>query len=837
MYNLATPYPDIRDMRPGLTSFAAQVTLRKLTTEAEAAVDSKSGLHMALTKKTLEINTVEWADIGSQTPERVQQVLKTNQPLTWSLLMCLAARPPRTRDGVKVERIKRAPEIVVTGVLSTLNFSRTSHANLLPLATGLLFMGSGVSWDVFRHTSRFGITPAYASVLRALTALSDNQAMLTRSHGRDVNTIGRLGTDNIQNYLLQRDPGIGRENQLNIGLAATYYEVEGVDASVFDLDSKREHLRQAKRKNLTVDELFNLIDARHLETVGSLQWLSALISHIPELEQMKPLIATRYKTDAAKHRLPAVPTKVHPLATSSHSESTLPELKAALADFLEQSGQSKDLPKPRLFPIGGDGLTFEKLVQLKEMLQFHDTPFDSFEFVEPLLEWWHTMWTDLSRIFETYWGNIVQPTNPASLGHSAKKIGRKQPANLKKVDFYPNSQLAYLILDARLLDCWRLHFKQDNLEGLRTHFRTIAQAGKIPTFDELEKLARGLFRTYTTVRARHQVMKGTLSTNSVLPVGQLYPRPFPTEAMQVEHFKGDEVLAQSMAAMTGLIWSREIALATADGDPGRIWEVMKMKVFTFAGSAHTNYTNYLLEMITRLEFESSPDLRNALLHLTLINLTGKPGHFAAGDFVQEYFNRLLEAVVQHKGVKYGDKFIRDTWSRNLHHMAQLKSHWLDGSKTEAETRILVQLYADEKLHSFRSGRKLEDGEPFVDDFEKGIQKLQDGKLQKWTRQTTYYRDLRMKAQQMASGQGSSSSILEPDVTEHDQEEAEAERQRDLGNVVELDDANEPTTESFGLVKSVDGELIFCDMDVEGDASEILREGWELEDEGDFEDIG
>ena len=60
-------------------------------------------------------------------------------------------------------------------------------------------------------------------------------------------------------------------------------------------------------------------------------------------------------------------------------------------------------------------------------------------------------------------------------------------------------------------------------------------------------------------------------------------------------------------------------------------------VFMFARSSQSNYTHYLLEMITDLELESSSELCHAVLCLTLINLTGWEGHWNAGDFVQEYF--------------------------------------------------------------------------------------------------------------------------------------------------------------------------------------------------------
>lgn len=192
--------------------------------------------------------------------------------------------------------------------------------------------------------------------------------------------------------------------------------------------------------------------------------------------------------------------------------------------------------------------------------------------------------------------------------------------------------------------------------------------------------------------------------------------------------------------------------ATADGDVGRLWEVIKVMVFTFAGSSHSNYTKYLLEMITNLELECTPELRRALLQISLVNLTGRDGHWSAGDFIQEYFNRLLEAIVHQKGVEYGDKFIRQVWSRNIHHVARLKISWFDGVGLErrsarhkgagdqAEMRILLKAYQETELHSFRGGRSLT-SEVFVDQFQKGVRNLEDGKLQKWITKTTQSRGL------------------------------------------------------------------------------------------------
>ncbi|KAH9943828.1 hypothetical protein B0H21DRAFT_864932 [Amylocystis lapponica] len=51
----------------------------------------------------------------------------------------------------------------------------------------------------------------------------------------------------------------------------------------------------------------------------------------------------------------------------------------------------------------------------------------------------------------------------------------------------------------------------------------------------------------------------------------------------------------------------------AEGDVGRMYEVLKVMLFTFAGSSHSKYTSYLLETICSLELESSPELRETIL--------------------------------------------------------------------------------------------------------------------------------------------------------------------------------------------------------------------------------
>ena len=276
------------------------------------------------------------------------------------------------------------------------------------------------------------------------------------AHGRSANALGVIVYNNVQNYHIQHDQAIGRENRLNIGLAATYYEVDidNNDINLFDLDQKWRMIEMGERAKLSVAKLQDMIDQHHIENMCILQWIHTLVQRIPQLQHLKPDIGILYQTWVAKQRLPVKVAKVHPLASSSRNETVFTDLKDALTDFFTQTGQTHQDFKQHLFPVGGDGLTYEKMLQLKEYLQFHENEQESFEILQPMLEWWHTEWTNLSRIFESHWGPPLSH-DPSTLGNSAEKIGRKKPADLKKVDYYANVELAYLVLDVHILDCWR----------------------------------------------------------------------------------------------------------------------------------------------------------------------------------------------------------------------------------------------------------------------------------------------------------------------------------------------------------------------------------------------
>ena len=216
-------------------------------------------------------------------------------------------------------------------------------------------------------------------------------------------------------------------------------------------------------------------------------------------------------------------------------------------------------------------------------------------------------------------------------------------------------------------------------------------------------------------------------------------------------------------------------------------------LFTFAGSSHPKYANYLLETVCNLELESGTELRDAILKSMLVSLSGKEGSFSAADFIQEYFNRLLEAIVEKKGVEYGAHFIRNIISRNLHHFARIKLDLRNGvglakrsgrhtaPHLRPEVTQLLAAYRDSELHSRRPGRMYDDRD--VDDFQRGLIKLRNGKLKKWVMDTTRTRNL-CKTQ-------------DPPAAPMDEDEDEEPEDDSLGM---------PEDMTIGFMEMVDGEL-------------------------------
>ena len=156
-------------------------------------------------------------------------------------------------------------------------------------------------------------------------------------------------------------------------------------------------------------------------------------------------ISLCYWTSAAKLWAPVNKSDFYPLATSGKNEALIGDLKDGLLDFLEQLGHDEENYDSRLWFGGGDGMSYNNMLILKKYMQTHPDEFQRFELLRPVLQVWHTQWTNLTWIIQTHSGESLS-NNPATIWWAAKKIGCDISGD-KKSDFYPDSQLLALLHD------------------------------------------------------------------------------------------------------------------------------------------------------------------------------------------------------------------------------------------------------------------------------------------------------------------------------------------------------------------------------------------------------
>lgn len=267
-----------------------------------------------------------------------------------------------------------------------------------------------------------------------------------------------------------------------------------------------------------------------------------------------------------------------------------------------------------------------------------------------------------------------------------------------------------------------------------------------------------------------------------------------------------------------------------------------MMLFSFAGSSHTKYPTYLLEMVCTLELESSAALKKLFLENWLVNPSGEVGKWQAGDLLQEHLNLELQELVSRKNLQWDGNFMRKVASPNAYHFNQLKKDWIAGvglakrhgkhaaAHSKPEVRTLLTAYTACELHHFRPGRTYANTVPAntedFDMFAKGHHLLSKGKLAKWIDESCRARNL--------------DGSLTLDALEEQLARASQEPSADDDDDDDEDDIARGILTRGGM-RVVDGELVI-DIDdgndeelTTEDLDEVGNELAEYEDDGNLDE--
>ncbi|KAG6836416.1 hypothetical protein H0H93_008157 [Arthromyces matolae] len=763
---------DIDHAEPAIIAWAVHLVSHLVQSEGGKMVDVKTGLHLNASskddnqrKRKSTAERATWQAVDSFSMENLQNIAQENAPITWHLISSYTNPSIREAPGQVLA--------VSTASIMSMTFGRSERANYYALCLGIWLFSAKASHTIFRVESRLGQTVAYSSVYSALKGMSMQSLEDLKSRISSGVWILAVG-DNVQTYARARDHRLGRESRMIKGYAGTAVELQDFDPEASNLDTLKANQALHGRQHLTTQVILDDIDHTHLDNVAAGDFLETLVNFVPTLAFLRKDLDEWISATLTKKQIPTTrKSKITPLATNSADEIHVQGMKQGVLDFFSiQMGIDKEMLANRCFIKSGDGKTFEQLVNLKKYLSAESGDFESFRWLVPLLELWHTKWTDLSRVARAHWGKDF-PNDPSTLAFASKHTGSPAPNDLRKIDFYDGAHIVNLTLDANILNLWEGHFKTINLVS---YFEELEKNSALPSFRSLLDIASRLARRHSTTRAYQRALHPLPDDPDPIPLGS--PWTPSTESHNAvddqEMMDGDDeqsenlsefsacdgpasaetadiTLGNSILFIRNAIWWREVSRAVARGDTGRIWEILKIWIFTFAGSGNPRYSNYLLEMYCNFKYEYSPKLRDAILMNWLVNLHGKPGMFIEMDLMQEHFNFWLEEMAQHKGKEFDEPFYRKVISTNVHHFLRLKDEMeaavslKERSKQHGEPHLNVELgelmkaFRKAQVNRRRPGR--DEGFHGVDDFAAGVEILEKGRVTSFVARTMGYMDI------------------------------------------------------------------------------------------------
>ncbi|KAJ7266414.1 hypothetical protein B0H12DRAFT_1010765 [Mycena haematopus] len=761
------PLSEIRFARPFLTAWSTRIVgdeiYRRVGLLAKKSDDPNSRTHIRATTngRKAGARVATWEDTEF-TIDGLAAQYRNADPFIWYITECFCA--PRIKGKVVIRKRRPHPAIQVAA-LSSFVISRNSYASgNLALPLGIWQFACLTHVDVKRVYTRFGSTVSDSTVRKALSSMSAADMSALKLSVQDATARGESAWgkifDNVQYYSAVFEHGLGRENELKIGTACTAFKFSGYQPGAFAANDYIAHVIQQDRQTMTTESVFQSIDWAHIAEVSKLHSVRVLAEFTPFLHHLNPQISARFReSPIAKHRIPVCKTVLQPLATNAEQEGTSQGMQRTLREFEEQMGIEPEKYDNILIWNRGDGASHSTVMGLRKYLAVSADIYKSFRNVISTPETWHT-----KACASNHYGPSASK-DPSSLSRSSNTANMKRPTDLKKCDFYPTSRSMTLIWEAHILNCWRLILGIDT--DIQSHFEALAASDALPTLEDLLEHAETLCNRYASQNAYDQAlsaeeydqaipeMKAPKGTPWTAPSAPTIPPTTPKDEPHIHtedtEFDGDRVLSNSILFVLEFGWWIELNYAIPEGDIRRVMEILKIFIFTFAGTSNQNYMRYMLDLYALLEFECSPALKLTLLNNWLLNLCGEIGKFVEGDLMQEWNNKWLQVMVPRRGAEFDDKYYREIVAPNVLHFIKLKEDIESAfelkrrSKAHTsphlrdETKVLLTLYKEEQLHLFRSGRSM--GHAAVNRFDRGYSRLVAGKMDEFLQRSAEYADV------------------------------------------------------------------------------------------------
>ncbi|KAJ6511068.1 hypothetical protein C8R45DRAFT_1068877 [Mycena sanguinolenta] len=667
------PLSEIKCARPCLSSWATRLVgdhayyrVNKLA-QKQRGSRNRRHLRAKTNGRTESAEVVEWKDTEFTIQELAVQYQKED-PFLWYLTDCFTAS--RKKGQVIIKKTRPHPVIQV-GAISSFIVSRNQYASgELGLPLGIWLFACQAHVDIKRVFCRFGFSVSDSTACNALNLMTESSLNKLRKDVEEVTQQGEVQwgkvLDNIQRY----------DRVFEHVLTGNITTISPTSISFEFLSSSFQHLstevsthfrtRLAKRRLQPIQKVLEPLGTNTEREVENRGMQNALLDFDKQMG-VEPDKSDNILVMRLKKILATTPNIYHSLRNVISTPETWHTKATDLNSCASNHYGPVALKDPSSLSRSSNAANMKRLTDLKKC-DFYPTScsmtliwearaLDCWRFVYLFMKFGTHADTETRLILGCDSDLLTHFDNLASKKALPTLDTLLEQANIMREQYA--SQTAY----ERSLD----KAEQDNAPP-RTKFPVGSPWSSPGTNDptpqpdvesEIDSEMPGLDDIpeddIPECSPDENEPEATTPSAQKKDVPKKSPaqEDGPTDHKELPGFKGDRVLSNSILFLMEFGWWVELNYAVAEGDVGRVFEIFKIFVFTFAGTSNQNYMAYMLDLYALLEFECSPELKEALLNNWLFNLKGQLGKFLEGDLMQEWNNRWLEDIAGRRGDEGG----------------------------------------------------------------------------------------------------------------------------------------------------------------------------------------
>jgi hypothetical protein len=237
---------------------------------------------------------------------------------------------------------------------------------------------------------------------------------------------------------------------------------------------------------------------------------------------------------------------------------------------------------------------------------------------------------------------------PGSLSHffallEKVRLGGEHP------DFHTLLAALTQILDGLLLNAWRRECSANGYANLD------AFAASNPTPEELLRCARLILEKYATPT---EILPPALLRKKLAPKAKNDDEESDSdseaETSPLVASDDNDIVHENVLRLTrDLLYVTELVSAIADGDFGRIEDILPDLACVFRAAGSNKYATEILHWISNVKNVWTPDFANIMCDTMLVNPSGLPGHAMGIDMNIEHMIGYLKVCLSVSGKNSG----------------------------------------------------------------------------------------------------------------------------------------------------------------------------------------